>query len=278
MNVDTDHDDPDPEVFDCSELVEWAAAQVGVDVGEASYIQYLDMKGAERAGRVEDAINTPGALLFKFPTEPVPGGGRPSRAHVAISLGDGRMIEAMSTRDGVGVFNAGDRFGYAALIPGMDYAGAGIATLTPCRRRPRRHRLRHRPTRPARHRRDEPDAVDTDHDMLPDHFEIKYGLLPEPAGHRRRRDHRRLRADRARHPGHLADSDFDGITDGLELVLGLDPLVADNPDPNAALVIPDDLHIDTDGDGITDWGEEMAGTDPTTPTPTTTSCSTATRS
>jgi hypothetical protein len=42
-------------------------------------------------------------------------------------------------------------------------------------------------------------------------------------------------------------------------------LVADNPDPYAEFVVPDELHIDSDGDGITDWGEELAGTDPDDP-------------
>ena len=177
MNVVADQNDPDPDVFDCSELVEWAAAQVDVDVGTASYLQYLDMKNASALVDVQQALDTPGALLFTFSNEPVPGGGRPSKAHVAISLGDGRVIEARSTRDGVGVFNAGDRFNYAAFIPGMDYANAGVPVLTApapaCR-------CRHHPaaTGPARHRPDEPGPVDTDVDMLPDHFEIKYGLMP----------------------------------------------------------------------------------------------------
>jgi hypothetical protein len=59
----------------------------------------------------------------------------------------------------------------------------------------------------------------------------------------------------------LADSDFDGMSDGLELSLGFDPTVADNPDPDAVVEVPDDLSVDSDGDGISDWGEEMAGTD-----------------
>jgi len=68
---------------------------------------------------VEQALKTPGALLFNFSSEPKPGGGRPGQAHVAISLGDGRTIEARGKKYGVGTFDAGDRFKYAAVIPGM---------------------------------------------------------------------------------------------------------------------------------------------------------------
>ena len=54
---------------------------------------------------VEQALKTRGALLFYF-SQPPTGAGRPAEAHVAISLGDGRTIEARSTKDGVGVFQA----------------------------------------------------------------------------------------------------------------------------------------------------------------------------
>ena len=70
-------------------------------------------------------MNTPGALLFHFSSEPQPGGGRPSQAHVALSLGDGRTVEAQSEDVGVITDDAGGRFEYAALLPDVDYAGAG---------------------------------------------------------------------------------------------------------------------------------------------------------
>ena len=97
------HDDPIPDAFDCSELVEWAAAQAGVDdVAEASYLQYLALKEAGTLISVEEAINTPGALLFRFPSRADPGRARQDGSHVAISLGDGRTIEAMSPTAGIG--------------------------------------------------------------------------------------------------------------------------------------------------------------------------------
>lgn len=110
-------DDANPDTFDCSELVEWAAKRVGVDVTDGSWLQYLDLKQRGALMPVEEALRTPGALLFSFSEEPTPGGGRPSQAHVAISLGDGRTIEARGREYGVGIFEAGDRFEYAGMIP-----------------------------------------------------------------------------------------------------------------------------------------------------------------
>lgn len=110
-------DDPDPGTFDCSELVQWAAKRVGVDITDGSWLQYLDLKQRGALIPVEQALRTPGALLFSFSEEPQPGGSRPSQAHVAISLGDGRTIEARGSDYGVGIFEAGDRFEWAGVIP-----------------------------------------------------------------------------------------------------------------------------------------------------------------
>jgi hypothetical protein len=264
MNVVARADDPDPDVFDCSELVEWAAAQVDVDVNTASYLQYLDMKQAGTLMDVERALDTPGALLFTFSQEPVPGGGRPSKAHVAISLGDGRVIEARSTKDGVGVFNAGDRFDYAALIPGMDYASAGVPTFEPAEP-PTVPIAPAPPPDPLAGAAANAGGVDTDLDMLPDHFEIKYGLSPDVADTDGDgiTDGYELIVLGTR--ATLLDSDFDGISDDMELALGLDPMKADNPDADAGMFVPDDLRVDSDGDGLADWGEMLGGTDPDDP-------------
>jgi cell wall-associated NlpC family hydrolase len=94
--------DADPTEFDCSELAQWAAGQVGVELPDGSWLQYLELKEQGAVIPVEQAVNTPGALLFGFDREPTPGGGRPGSAHVAISLGDGTTIEARGTRYGVG--------------------------------------------------------------------------------------------------------------------------------------------------------------------------------
>ncbi len=109
--------DLNPQTFDCSELIEWAANKVGVSVPDGSWLQYLDLKQRNALMPVEQALETPGALLFSFSSEPQAGGGRPSSAHVAISLGDGRTIEARGKDYGVGIFGSGDRFEYAGMIP-----------------------------------------------------------------------------------------------------------------------------------------------------------------
>jgi cell wall-associated NlpC family hydrolase len=120
--------DPDPSVWDCAEFTQWSAYQVGADIPGSSFEQYLDLKAQGLLIPVEEAMNTPGALLFHFSSEPQPGGGRPSQAHVALSLGDGRTVEAQSEDVGVITDDAGGRFEYAALLPNVDYAGTGAVT------------------------------------------------------------------------------------------------------------------------------------------------------
>lgn len=119
FGVDTDPDDPDPDVFDCAEFTQWGANQVGIELPGSTFEQYLMLKDMGLLIPVEEAANTPGALLFHFSSEPVPGGGRPNEAHVAFSLGDGTTVEAASEEFGVTNFDVGDRFEYAAVLPGL---------------------------------------------------------------------------------------------------------------------------------------------------------------
>ena len=105
FGAEADQRDANPDTFDCSELVEWACAQAGIDIPDGSWNQ----KAATTPISVEEALRTPGALLF-------------TDGHVAISLGDGRTIEARGSRYGVGIFDAGRRFTSGGLIPGMRYA------------------------------------------------------------------------------------------------------------------------------------------------------------
>ncbi|MEU6592097.1 NlpC/P60 family protein [Streptomyces sp. NPDC046881] len=118
--------DPNPNAFDCSELVEWAAHQAGLHITDGASAQYRQLHHAGTEMSVEDAIHTRGALLFEFSSDPLTG--EPSGQHVAISLGDGRTIEAANPRAGVGIFEAGTRrFNYAAMIPGTEGGGPDAA-------------------------------------------------------------------------------------------------------------------------------------------------------
>ena len=261
MSVTADPNDPDPDVFDCSELVEWAAARAGIPgVEEATYSQYNQMKDAGTTMSVEEALHTRGALLFRFPGgEPTPGQtGRKDGYHVAISLGDGTTIEAMGTKYGVRVADAdvAERgWTHAALVAGMDYGpGTGIEP-------PEQAPQPLPPPDPLAEAAAMAGSPDTDLDMLPDFFEVKYGLAPENPdtdGDGITDGYELIVLGTA---PELADSDFDGIADGLEISLGLNPTVADNPDVDAPLAVPAELAGDTDGDGLADWGEQLGGTD-----------------
>jgi cell wall-associated NlpC family hydrolase len=89
--------DPNPRAFDCSSLVQWAAVRVGIpDPTRTTYTQEAKIRSAGRIISVQQAINTKGALLFQ------PG-------HVAISLGNGKTIEAMNSSQGVRQGNAAGR-------------------------------------------------------------------------------------------------------------------------------------------------------------------------
>lgn len=130
FGADVAETDPDPSVWDCAELTQWSAAQIGSDIPGSSFEQYLALKSQGLIIPIEQGMNTPGALLFHFSSEPQPGGGRPSEAHVALSLGHGQTVEAQSEEVGVITDDAGGRFEYAALLPGVDYSGAAAAAMT----------------------------------------------------------------------------------------------------------------------------------------------------
>lgn len=114
--------DPNPKAFDCSELTKWAAARVGVTIPDGATAQYLYIRDHGATMTVQQALHTPGALLFHFGHEPRDLGDIPADGHVAISLGDGvHTIEARGHAYGTNVFdNAGGRdFNFAGMIPGM---------------------------------------------------------------------------------------------------------------------------------------------------------------
>jgi len=129
FGAEVDVNEVDPQVWDCAEFTQWAAYKAGAEISGSSFEQYLELKAQGLLIPVEEAVNIPGALLFHFSEEPQPGGGRPSEAHVAFSLGDGKTVEAQSEEAGVLQDEAGNRFEYAALLPGVDYGGTGAMTV-----------------------------------------------------------------------------------------------------------------------------------------------------
>jgi len=289
------YSDPDPDTFDCAELVEWAAAQVGVEgLGEVSYLQYSDLREQGAEMTVEEALHTPGALLFRFGTQFEDG--LPTSRHVAISLGDGRTIEARGSKWGVGQFDAGDRFTHAAYIPELDY-GRPMGTPMPAPMAPvlQAQSLTaatvHQTAAPdpmVAALPPDPNPLDTDGDGITDRKEIELGLDPNSSdtdgdnisdGY----ELAVLQTDPTR-----SDTDYDGLRDSTEIALGTSPTVrdsdADGKVDSDGLVdgtvdtdldgLSDELealigtkldHIDSDLDGYTDFAEFQAGSDPLDP-------------
>lgn len=117
FGVEVSPSDTNPSAFDCSELVQWACARLGVvpTMPDGSWLQARHSTPIT----VAEGISTPGALLFKFSSNPLTGG-RPNSAHVAVSQGNGRTIEARSSAYGVGQFTSvGRGWTHAALVPGI---------------------------------------------------------------------------------------------------------------------------------------------------------------
>jgi cell wall-associated NlpC family hydrolase len=247
FGAEADPNDPNPTAFDCSELVQWAAARAGIDLQDGSWNQYMELSTQGPPITVEQAMHTRGALLFDFSSAPAAGGGSPSQAHVAISLGDGRTIEAMDDQHGVLTSTASTkRFNYAAVIPGLATAKApgpsGADAAGPV-------------GAPGAY-----PPVDTDFDGIVDAIEIRLGTNPMTAdsdgdGISDGYEKFRLHTDPTR-----ADSDGDGISDGAELVNGTDPTSADSN--NDGRVDGGDTSPDTDQDGLSDMLEKILGTRP----------------
>jgi hypothetical protein len=130
--------DPDPENFDCSGLVYWAAKQAGYNPPSTFGNSYW----ASSAGiislcrqfntmiPIEEGINTFGAILIRELNDESRARGV-TVGHVAISLGNGQTIEAAGGQWGVNVFGArkfgssggADRYWtHAAKLPGMRFS------------------------------------------------------------------------------------------------------------------------------------------------------------
>jgi cell wall-associated NlpC family hydrolase len=248
--------DRDPELFDCSELTQWAAHQAGTTIPDGATAQYLHLKNKGLLIPVSEAKNTPGALLFSFDREPRPGDGRTPGAHVAISLGNGKIVEAANSRAPVREVSAGNRFEYAAVLPGIS-DGTGTPLTTPAVAPMPEPALAPMPVvaepAPAL------GGPDSDRDGLSDALERRFGLDP-------------LRADTDgdnlsdaqelvtfKTDARKADTDGDRLNDAFELAQGLDPR---SPDSDAdghmdGSLAP--LQVDTDADRLDDALEQVMG-------------------
>ena len=273
--------DANPAVFDCSELVQWAAHRVGVEVGDGSWLQYLQLQQQGGAISVEQALHTRGALLFYFSETPTRTGGRPGTAHVAISLGDGRTIEARSPDHGVGTFTASaQRFNYAAVIPGLSTATTDLpddSSAAGARATAVAYTMPDAPLPGAAESTDtatggaggsgpndpgqsgpQTDPGQTDPGL---NNPGQSGPQPDPGQN----------DPSPNNPGQpgpeQTDADSDSITDAFEALLGTNPDDPDSDDDGlgdaeeTALFHTNPLDADTDDDGESDAAEVAAGTD-----------------
>jgi hypothetical protein len=177
---------------------------------------------------------------------------------VAISLGDGKVVEAANRRAGVRESTAGERFEYAAVLPGIsDGSGTPLAQPAALLLEPVDLPVAPPPPPP------ELGGPDSDHDGLSDALERRMGLDP-------------LRADTDGDnlsdaqelitygtDGRKADTDADGLSDAFELAQGLNPL---SPDSDADGHLDGALtplqQVDTDQDGMDDALERVMGLNP----------------
>jgi len=255
--------DPNPSVFDCSEFTQWAAFQAGSKIPDGATAQYLHFKEKGLLIDPAKAKDTPGALLFSFDREPRPGDGRTPGAHVAISLGNGKVVEAANPRVGVRESNAGNRFEFAAIIPGIsdgtatpiaNPVTAPLSSLIPQTAIPTPVAAPLPAPVPAL------GGPDTDRDGLSDALERRYGLDP-------------LRADTDGDnlsdaqemvtlgtDGRKADTDGDGLNDAFELAQGLDPRSPDSDaDGHMDGALTPLQQTDSDRDGLDDSLEKVLG-------------------
>lgn len=123
FGVEVSPSNTNPAAFDCSEFLQWVGARLDVNptIPDGSWFQVQHCRRFGQLIPIAQATATKGALLFSFSGDPF-GPQRPPSAHVAISQGNGRTIEARSTTYGVGEFTAvGRGWTHAGKIPGVTY-------------------------------------------------------------------------------------------------------------------------------------------------------------
>jgi hypothetical protein len=116
----------DSATWDSSELVEWAANRAGAKMPDGSWRQYNQLNADGHGVDPEVALRTPGALLFKFSSDPKTG--IPNERQVVISLGDGRVVDASGKQVSVVAAEPGD-FTHAATVPAFALEPSEVANV-----------------------------------------------------------------------------------------------------------------------------------------------------
>lgn len=112
--------------FDCSGLVYAAARMYGLTLPRHSLDMY--QRGVIRIS-VDEALKTPGAILFDFREETLKGGKKKVIKHVGISFGDERRtFEALNKNNPVQAFYRGStlKWTHAGLLPGFNYGNRQV--------------------------------------------------------------------------------------------------------------------------------------------------------
>lgn len=107
------HGERNPNGYDCSEFIQWAMNRLGYD-------NFPDGSGAQiehcKSISVKRAMRTRGAVLHH-------------EGHIAVSLGNNKVIEAQNSKNGVGVFSAvGRGWTRGGLIPELERKLVGVGT------------------------------------------------------------------------------------------------------------------------------------------------------
>jgi hypothetical protein len=118
-------DAADSKTWDSGELVEWSAHKAGAAMTDGTWRQYRQLATDGHAIDAQQALDTPGALLFKFSSDPMTG--MPGERQVFISLGGGRVIDASGNTISTRTANPGE-FTHAAVMP--EFADADAADMT----------------------------------------------------------------------------------------------------------------------------------------------------
>ncbi|MEO1062371.1 MAG: hypothetical protein AAFZ07_13225 [Actinomycetota bacterium] len=245
FGAEVDLDDPDPDAWDASELIQWASHQADAELPDGSWRQYKHLHGEGATIDVDEALDRPGTLLFRFSDDPFEVDGRPRISHVAISAGGGVVIEATTGSDRVVRLHEHDgRFTHAAEIPAFAGQELDVDDVTAL--------LMGEPVASVEAGDDEPvadDPIEDDGEVVVDQSDP---LPPEEPAVQR------------------VDSDGDGISDDMERADGLDPNDVDSDGDGLVDSIDFTLskigsnlreRLDTDGDGLFDDAERLHGTD-----------------